>query len=267
MHSLKFNLFPGAKRKAVTFSYDDGKIYDKRLTEIFDKYGAKCTYNISARNIGKENYLDADFVCYLAEKHEVAIHGYSHPFLERLPVVDLMAECYEDKKELERIVKRPIIGMAYPFGSSDPDVLTALRALGIKYSRTTAETRQYGYPNDFLRWNPTCHHRNALNYLNGFINNKPHHALYVLYIRGHSHEFNDDGNWELMDEILAKLSECDDIWYATNGEIYDYYQAIKDLRIAADGVSVYNPSAVTVYATDSDKNTIVEIMPGFNKLQ
>jgi hypothetical protein len=70
-----------------------------------------------------------------------------------------------------------------------------------------------------------------------------------------------------MDEILAKLSDYDDIWYATNGEIYDYYQAIKGLRISADATSVYNPSAVTVYATDREKNTIVEIKPGLNKLQ
>ena len=32
-------LFPEGKDKAVTFSYDDAQIYDRRLVSIFDQYG------------------------------------------------------------------------------------------------------------------------------------------------------------------------------------------------------------------------------------
>ena len=67
-----------------------------------------------------------------------------------------------------------------------------------------------------------------------------------------------------MDELLSRLSERDDIWYATNIEIYDYMQAIKNLRVTADETAVYNPSAVTVYATAEDKP--VELKPGFTRL-
>lgn len=39
---MKFELcYPHWKEKAVTFSYDDGQIYDRRLVEIFDRYGLK----------------------------------------------------------------------------------------------------------------------------------------------------------------------------------------------------------------------------------
>lgn len=34
MKSIRFNLFPGLKRRAVTFSYDDGREFDVRLAEI-----------------------------------------------------------------------------------------------------------------------------------------------------------------------------------------------------------------------------------------
>ena len=34
-----FLRFPGGNPKAVTFSYDDGVSQDKRLAEIFNKYG------------------------------------------------------------------------------------------------------------------------------------------------------------------------------------------------------------------------------------
>ena len=40
-----FMRYPGGKAKAVTFSYDDGVQQDKRLAEIFDKYGMKATFN------------------------------------------------------------------------------------------------------------------------------------------------------------------------------------------------------------------------------
>lgn len=37
--------YPEGKAKTVTFSYDDGVFEDKRLVEIFDRYGMKCTFN------------------------------------------------------------------------------------------------------------------------------------------------------------------------------------------------------------------------------
>ena len=36
------------KMKAVTFSYDDGVTQDKRLIELFNKYGLKATFNINS---------------------------------------------------------------------------------------------------------------------------------------------------------------------------------------------------------------------------
>lgn len=38
-----------------------------------------------------------------------------------------------------------------------------------------------------------------------------------------------------------------DVWYATNGEIYDYVTAYDRLEFSPDGAYVYNPSAVDVY--------------------
>ena len=44
------------KMKAITFSYDDGVTQDKRLVDIFNKYGLKATFNINS-NCGTENQL------------------------------------------------------------------------------------------------------------------------------------------------------------------------------------------------------------------
>ena len=39
-YSMSFKLYyPGFKEKALTFSYDDGQIFDRRLVKLFNRYG------------------------------------------------------------------------------------------------------------------------------------------------------------------------------------------------------------------------------------
>ena len=63
-----------------------------------------------------------------------------------------------------------------------------------------------------------------------------------------------------MEEILRKLSGNDEIWYATNIEIYDYVQAYKALHYSADGHMVYNPTLITVWMDVDGK--LYSIEPG-----
>ena len=44
------------KNKAITFSYDDGVIQDKRLAELFDKYSLKGTFNFNSEGTRKFNF-------------------------------------------------------------------------------------------------------------------------------------------------------------------------------------------------------------------
>ncbi len=263
MRRIECNLYPNGKKRCVTFSYDDGFIYDVRLTELLDKYGAKCTFNLNGKNINTDKYIDKGFIREISNRHEIACHAYSHPFLERLPVGMIVKEIYEEKRILEDIIEKPVIGMAYPYGTYDDDVLTALKAVDVKYSRTVRSTGSFGHPNNYLEWHPSCHHKNALPLADTFVQRL--WRLPLFYVWGHSYEFNDDNNWELMDELLKKLSEVDDVWYATNGEVYDYINAVKNLRIAVDEKSVYNPSAVTVFAT-LDGKRVVELKPGLTRI-
>ena len=39
-----YTCFPQGKHKVLTMSYDDGKIFDRKLIEIFNKYGIKGTF-------------------------------------------------------------------------------------------------------------------------------------------------------------------------------------------------------------------------------
>ena len=69
----------------------------------------------------------------------------------------------------------------------------------------------------------------------------------LFYVWGHSYEFNDNDNWSIMEEFAEYIGGRKDIWYATNGDLYDYVQAFKRLEFSLDGNIVYNPSAIPVW--------------------
>ena len=69
----------------------------------------------------------------------------------------------------------------------------------------------------------------------------------LFYLWGHSFEFDRDGNWDVIERFLTSVGGREEIWYATNLEIYDYVQAYSQLQFRMDGSMVRNPTAITVY--------------------
>ena len=61
------------------------------------------------------------------------------------------------------------------------------------------------------------------------------YALSLLYIWGHAYEFDDNGNWSDMEEFCRMMTNLPDVWYATNIEIYRYFEALRALVTSADG--------------------------------
>ena len=66
----------------------------------------------------------------------------------------------------------------------------------------------------------------------------------------------DDGVTEdirLIENFAERMSGKEDIWYATNGEIYDYVEAYRNLVFSADMHIAYNPSNIPVWFYCSDR--------------
>ena len=85
-----------------------------------------------------------------------------------------------------------------------------------------------------------------------FVNGSPlgapkHREPWLFYIWGHSYEFDDDNNWELIESFAKGVAGNKEIWFATNGEIYEYAKAYESLVFSLDGERVYNPSARDVW--------------------
>ena len=80
----------------------------------------------------------------------------------------------------------------------------------------------------------------------------------LFYLWGHSYEFDNNNNWNVIEEFCEYVGGREDIWYVTNGEIFDYVKAYDNLEFSAQGTFVYNPSALTVYINYYGENLVVE---------
>lgn len=261
-----FMRYPYGKAKAVTFSYDDGVQQDKRLAELFDRYGMKATFNFNCEYMRKTNFTKEEINEYFLSKgHEIAVHGANHRANGNVRVIEGIRDVLDCRLELEEKCNRIIRGMAYPdtgitqmgnFGSYE-QIKHYLTELDIVYSRTLGgDNDSFMLPQDFYAWMPSAHHNNPeiMEYIEKFLNidisAKVYHAKRVprlLYIWGHSYEFDMKDNWNHIEEICQKLADNPEIWYATNIEIYDYVQAYKQLVFSADGYMIYNPTLLDVW--------------------
>src|SRR5690606_3765963 len=87
-----------------------------------------------------------------------------------------------------------------------------------------------------------------------------HERMSLLYVWGHSYEFEHNDNWELIEQFVEKISGRSDMWYATNAEIVAYMKALKALRFTLDCTIVHNPTATDVWISVDDQP--VEIKAG-----
>lgn len=258
-------LFPKGKPKALTLSYDDGVTQDERLIALMKKYGIRGTFNLNPGVMGHKDWLvqrggevrhykfPKEKIADIYAGQEIAVHTMTHPDLVRVGDGMLAYEIVQCRRELEEIIKAPVTGMAYPMGTFNDKVEHVARSCGITYSRTTKQTFTFDLPEDFLAWHPTCHHTEAemFGLLEEFL--KPMDmkvrflAPKLYYLWGHAYEFDAFGQWGDIERFLEKASGKEDIWYATNGEICAYLNAVKQLVYSAAGEYIYNPACLDVW--------------------
>jgi len=259
MFEEKYMRFPQGKSKAVTFSYDDGVKADKRLVGIFNKYGLKGTFNLNSLLFDCENWhgrMDEEETYSLFKDgvHEVALHGARHIFLNKVPLPEAVNEIVQNRVYLENKFGRIVNGLAYAYNGYNQEIITVLKQLGVIYARTTVSSHGFAIPENWLELKPTCHHGDPLlgALTEKFINGSPendfkHREPWLFYVWGHSYEFDDNNNWNVIEDFARQVSGRNDVWYATNGEICRYVNAYNSLVFSMDGETVQNPSYMGVF--------------------
>ena len=253
--------FPGHRRKALTFSYDDGAVDDARVLEILNRHGCKGTFNLNSDRHPRGSRTDsaapghAPCLHELPARyagHEVAVHGCGHETWGVVPPAVTLEDVLRCRRDLESVFRRPILGLAYPCGysSKNPRIDEILRACGIIYARTIEAEDPYALPEDFFDWAPTSHHngrrgRSLADIGREFLALCPE-TVAVCYIWGHSFEFPARNNWEVLEDFCTLLDNHPEIWRVTNRELYDYTHAVRSLVRLEGGCVLCNPMAMPV---------------------
>lgn len=256
---MRFELcYPEWKEKAVTFSYDDGQVFDRRLVEIFNKYDLKATFHLNSGILNTEGFIQYDELKELYKGHEIACHGVYHEYPTHLNQEGLVKEYYEDRKTLEEKTGKLVRGCSYAFGEYDQRVIDMLKNVGIVYSRTVESTGNFKIPEDFMKWTPSCHHNDAFGTMaDDFLHTPDYMKLPLFYIWGHSFEFDRQDNWQEMEEFCKKISGQEDTWYTTNIDYVNYMTAARSLIFSIDGSQIENPSKMQIYAKVDGKKVIL----------
>lgn len=261
-------MFPGFKTKAFTMSFDDGIDTDIRMASIMKKYGIKGTFNLNSGLFSPEGTVkpegrDAIPLTVSQAKElfrdpsfEIAAHGYRHQALGHIGGADALFDILNDRITLEQTFGRLVRGFAYPFSSYNDDVKEMLRLSGFVWARGDKRKTDFLLPreDEWYDWKGIHQADGELPaLLDRFVNepNLYYHGQ-LLYVWAHTYEFEHDGSWDRIEGVFKKLAECDEIWYATNSEIYEYVKAFRGLVYYADMKRAYNPSVLDVYLRCDD---------------
>jgi peptidoglycan/xylan/chitin deacetylase (PgdA/CDA1 family) len=225
------------KKKAITFSYDDGVVQDIRLIELLNKYGLKCTFNLNSELLSKKGMLiregkriahykiHTEDVKHIYEGHEVAVHTLTHPNLTQCDDKEIIRQVEADRLNLSELVEYEVVGMAYPCGGVNNDDRVAgiiKKNTGVKYSRTITTNNRFDLQENLYRFNPTAYHldfEKMMQLGREFVEFKPKEPK-VFYIWGHSYEMDYGADyWVKLEEFFKLISNKEDIFYGTNKEV------------------------------------------------
>lgn len=223
-------MFPGNLKKAVTFSYDDGVETDRRLVELFNRYHLKATFNLNSGVQTRANCFEKGGISIhrmnveglpeLYRGHEIACHTLTHFHPVGWEEETVRNEILQDKLRLEQIFRRPVQGMAYPFGEFDAQVKRIAGECGIRYARTVRDALHFDPQPDLLEWDCACHHNHPrlFELAEAFLQAEPE-TVQIFAVWGHSYEFEVENTWQRMEELCRLISGRADVFYGTNSEV------------------------------------------------
>lgn len=225
------------KNKAITFSFDDGCLQDLRTIEILDKYGLKATFNLNSARLGLKSTLErngriVDFnkvnpmdVRGTYKNHEVAVHSLTHECLPKLSDEAVIWQVEQDRKILSELVGYNVECMAYACGGENNDdrVAKLIREhTGVKFARTITSSFSFDIGENYYRYNPSVYiieEKELFELGEKFVNLKTDNPQ-LFYVWGHTFEMDAEYiTWQRFEEFCKLVSNKEDIFYGTNGEV------------------------------------------------
>ncbi len=157
--------------------------------------------------------------------------------------------------------KGSVTGYVWPFcEQNNARIKEHLASAGYKSVRKTGCTRDttgFAVPAERMAWSYNADNRTLLEVAEIYEAYPSDGELKAFIFGVHSWDFERDQNWQDL-ESFAKIygNRPDDYWYATVGEIFDYADAAKVLRL--DGDIVVNESKLDIYLENDGKRYVVK---------
>jgi len=127
--------------RPVILTFDDGyqNFYEAAWPELEKQNMTAVVYVIA--NFTKKEYLsDTEIVRLSNAGIEIGSHTLDHRLLDILLPEEQQRQIQESRSQLERLIKKPIVSFAYPFGDYSLEAAREVQATGYSYAVTTANT-------------------------------------------------------------------------------------------------------------------------------
>ena len=238
-----YTCFPGGKHKVLTMSYDDGRLEDRRLVELFNRYGIRGTFNLNGGLSASRRA--SGLSCTRAMRSPVT--PTTTPPSPAARWTRPPGRCWPTVCSLRASWATPCAGLPTPTAAGRRRLPPCCPRWA---SATPAwwDTHDFAMPHDFMTWKATCHHtHNLLEDGKRFVELYKTQYLYMMYVWGHSFEFRTEEDWALMEQFCQLAGGREDTWYATNIEIVDYMADAARLQYTAAGDKVCNPNAQSIW--------------------
>ncbi len=229
----------------ISFSWDDGSIYDIRLAKLMLKYSIKAIFFIPTTNMEQPYIKKPEIKEIINMGMEIGGHTHSHKYLTTIPKKNIEYEIVSNKEYLENIIHKDIDIFCYPGGFYNPYIENIVKKY---YKRArSANTMRFNIQNTFttdtsfhfydrgiksiikntflsdkkeffdiiksLNLNTFEYYKNIIFYLS------KKDTLYNIHIWGHGWEIEENNLWAELENML-KFIKDNKITIVTNKIMY-----------------------------------------------
>ncbi len=127
-------------KKPIVLTFDDG--YRDFYTDaypILKKYQVKATQYVISGFLNHANHLTSSQLLEIAKDGlvEIGAHTVHHVWLKGRSLKDVSNEVFQSREILEKLINKPVISFAYPFGAFDEQAVQIVKDAGFKIATST----------------------------------------------------------------------------------------------------------------------------------
>ena len=169
-----------------------------------------------------------------------------------------VSEC---RTELEQVFGcGKIKSFVWPYSQqNNRKIFETLKSSGYNSIRSTGEVGSsggFGFPPDRMTWSYTATNKSLLSLMDEYEKYEDDGELKFFAFGVHSYDFERDGNWCDLETFAEKYgNRPNDFYYATVSELFEYEDAVKNLKIEENGIT--NDSSVELYIAINGENVIL----------